>query len=156
MFCDQCGTSLPPTARFCSTCGKAFALATPPQMPVRRVAGHVRTLGILWIVYSAFHLIPGLIVGSFSHWFRAWDIDTPFPFHGIFGVIGGMLMAKGIAGIIAGIGLLDRRSWARILVIVLGFLSLIHIPFGTAIGIYTLWVLMPGTSEMEYRQMARP
>jgi hypothetical protein len=123
---------------------------------MRRVAGHVRTLGILWIVYSALHLIPGLIVGSLSHWFRVFDADVPFPIHGLFRVIGGVLMAKGIAGIIAGIGLLDRRSWARILTIVLGFLSLIDVPFGTAIGIYTLWVLMPGTSEMEYQQMARP
>jgi hypothetical protein len=122
---------------------------------MRRVAGHVRTLGILWIFYSAFHMIPGLIVGSFSHWFP-FDRDIPFPLHGLFGFIGGMLMLKGIAGIIAGIGLMDRRSWARILAIVLGFLSLIHIPFGTALGIYTLWVLMPVTSEMEYRQMARP
>ena len=155
MFCDQCGTSLPPTARFCSTCGKSFAPAPPPQVPMRRVAGHVRTLGILWIVYSAFHMIPGLIVGSFSHWFP-FDRDIPFPLHGLFGFIGGVLMLKGIAGIIAGIGLMDRRSWARVLAIILGFVSLIHIPFGTALGIYTLWVLMPVTSEMEYRQMARP
>jgi hypothetical protein len=28
-------------------------------------------------------------------------------------------------------------------------------PFGTALGIYTLWVMLPNSSEMEYRQMAR-
>ena len=156
MFCDQCGTSLAPAARFCPSCGKSFVPAAPPQVPMRRVAGHVRTLGILWIVYSAFHLVPGLIVGSFSRWFPYFDADVRFPIHGLFRIIGGVLMIKGVVGVIAGIGLLDRRSWARILTIVLGFLSLIDIPFGTAIGIYTLWVLMPGTSETEYRQIARP
>jgi len=64
-------------------------------------------------------------------------------------------MVKGILGVIAGWGLLDRQSWARLLAIVIAFLSLLHFPFGTAIGIYTLWVLLPGASEMEYRQMAR-
>jgi hypothetical protein len=62
---------------------------------------------------------------------------------------------KGVLGIIAGWGLLERQSWARVLALVLGFLSLIHMPFGTAIGVYTLWVLLPGPSEIEYRQMVR-
>jgi hypothetical protein len=28
-------------------------------------------------------------------------------------------------------------------------------PFGTALGVYTLWVLLPAKSEEEYRQMER-
>ena len=47
-------------------------------------------------------------------------------------------------------------SWARILAIILAFLSLIHVPFGTALGIYTLWVLLPASSEQEYQRIARP
>jgi hypothetical protein len=39
--------------------------------------------------------------------------------------------------------------------IVLGCVSLItDIPLGTALGIYTLWVLLPAESEQEYRQLA--
>src|SRR5204863_5436673 len=126
MFCDRCGTSVPQTARFCPTCGKSF-VPTPqaPQVPVNRVARHVRNVGILWIVYSCIHLIPGLIVGSMPNWFPGWapyDHGWFFP-HGIFRVVGGFLMIKGVIGIIAGWGLLDRQSWARMLAIVLGFLS---------------------------------
>jgi tRNA A-37 threonylcarbamoyl transferase component Bud32 len=44
--------------------------------------------------------------------------------------------------VIAGIGLLKRRSWARILAIIIAILDLIYIPIGTAIGIYALWVLL--------------
>jgi hypothetical protein len=40
------------------------------------------------------------------------------------------------------------------LVIVLGVISLIEVPFGTALGIYTLWVLLPAQSEAEYRQLS--
>jgi hypothetical protein len=47
-----------------------------------------------------------------------------------------------IPGIIGGIFLLKRKEWARILVLIVGFLDLLNIPFGTALGIYTIWVLM--------------
>ena len=155
MFCDRCGTSLPPTVRFCPTCGKAFAPVPQVPVPAPRVAGHIRTLGILWIVYSAIHMIPGLIVGSLlPHWLP-YDSGMPFFVHGMFRFIGGILVIKGILGIAAGWGLLERQSWARVLALVVAFLSLIHVPFGTAIGVYTLWVLLPGPSEIEYRQMVR-
>jgi hypothetical protein len=154
MFCDRCGAQMADTARFCPGCGKPFA-APAPMAPVamNRVTRHVRNVGILWIVYSCIHLIPGLIVGSMPNWF--YFDHGPFFLHGLFRAIGGLLVAKGIVGIIAGWGLLDRQSWARILAIILGFLSLLHFPLGTALGIYTLWVLLPAYSEMEYRQMAR-
>lgn len=59
------------------------------------------------------------------------------------------------AGMAAGIGLLTRQSWARLLTIMLGFVSLIDMPLGTALGIYTLWVLLPGASGQEYARMTR-
>jgi hypothetical protein len=47
-----------------------------------------------------------------------------------------------------------HKSWGRILAIVIGILALITIPFGTALGIYTLWVLAPSTSGAEYDAIA--
>jgi hypothetical protein len=41
-----------------------------------------------------------------------------------------------------GIGLLKRRRWARILVLIGAVPELFVLPVGTAIGIYTIWVLM--------------
>jgi hypothetical protein len=38
---------------------------------------------------------------------------------------------------------------------VLGVLALIKIPFGTALGIYTLWVLAPRASWAEWETMTR-
>jgi tRNA A-37 threonylcarbamoyl transferase component Bud32 len=44
--------------------------------------------------------------------------------------------------LVGGIGLLKRRRWARILVLIGAVPELFLFPVGTAIGIYTIWVLM--------------
>lgn len=44
--------------------------------------------------------------------------------------------------IIGGFGLLKRKPWARILILIIACLDLLQIPIGTAIGIYELWVLL--------------
>lgn len=63
--------------------------------------------------------------------------------------LGGALLAFSLPGLLGGIFLMKRRRWARILILVLGFLSLLAIPLGTALGAYTLWVLLkPEADEM--------
>jgi hypothetical protein len=47
-----------------------------------------------------------------------------------------------VPDIIAGVGLLRRRRWARILGLIMGVLDLPFIPIGAATGIYTIYVLM--------------
>jgi len=44
--------------------------------------------------------------------------------------------------LVGGVGLLKRRRWARILVLIGAVPELFLFPVGTAIGIYTIWVLM--------------
>lgn len=56
--------------------------------------------------------------------------------------IAGFLTITSIPQIIGGIGLLKRWQWARILMLIIAVLDLFNIPFGTCIGIYTLWVLL--------------
>jgi hypothetical protein len=53
-----------------------------------------------------------------------------------------LLTTLALPEIIGGIGLLKRKNWARILMMILAVLELFDIPIGTAIGIYTLWVLV--------------
>ena len=55
-------------------------------------------------------------------------------------------------GFFAGWGLLQREPWARVLTLILAFLALIHVPFGTVLGVYTLWVLLPAGAEEEYEK----
>jgi hypothetical protein len=47
-----------------------------------------------------------------------------------------------ILGLVGGIGVLTYKPWARYLVIVLAVIGCVNIPFGTAKGVYTIWVLI--------------
>ena len=63
-------------------------------------------------------------------------------------VIGAVLAA------FVGFSLLQRKPWGRTLAIVVSILALFRFPLGTALGIYTLWVLAPSYSGMEYEALA--
>jgi hypothetical protein len=155
MFCDRCGTRVTEGQRFCPSCGKA--VGTVPMMPVKgRIAGHVRLLGILWLASAAIHLIPGFfLMAFFRRGMGIFPPDVPQFVPGLLSMVGTLLVGISVLGIIAGWGLLERQPWARTLAIVLACFSLVKVPFGTALGIYTLWVLLPARSEEEYRQIAR-
>jgi type IV secretory pathway VirB2 component (pilin) len=173
MYCVQCGFEVRPDHVFCSQCGHRLADPAVPAAPApagssrpaaitgqpSRVAKHLNVLAILWIVFSVLRLIPGLAMLVFSHT-RFPFLLAPFPahLHGILGpILGGIgfvVSAVAIAGVIAGWGLLTHQSWARVLTIIVGIISLIHFPLGTALGIYTLWVLFPPESEREYLRLA--
>jgi ABC-type glycerol-3-phosphate transport system permease component len=56
--------------------------------------------------------------------------------------------------VLAGYSLLNRKPWGRMLAIVLAVLALFKFPVGTALGIYTLWVLAPMNSAAEYDSIA--
>jgi hypothetical protein len=122
-------------------------------MPLKKsIAGHVRLLGILWLVDAAFHVSPALaLMAFFNRRFMPPDIP-PFVYN-FFPFISGILLFTGIAAGIVGIGLLTRQSWARIAAIIVGALNLWNFPFGTALGFYTLWVLTSAEHEAEYRHL---
>ena len=46
-----------------------------------------------------------------------------------------------VFGFIGGFGLRKYKQWARIIILIFGCLYLVAFPFGTALGIYTFWVL---------------
>ena len=56
--------------------------------------------------------------------------------------VSGFLVLFGGIGILIGWGLLKRKSWARILAIITGFLNLLNFPLGTIMGVYAIWVLL--------------
>ncbi len=155
MFCDRCGIEVQAGQAFCTRCGKPFA--GQPLMPTQgRIAGHVRLLGIFWLALSAFRLIPAMVLLIISQpEVHIFPPDVPDFVPVLLRAIGMVLLAAGAAGIAAAWGLLQRATWARMLAIILGCVSLVDMPFGTAVGIYTLWALLPAASEEEYRRMSR-
>ena len=105
---------------------------------------HVTVLGVLYIAFSALGILAAIIV--FTAVVGGGLISGDSEAMAITAIVGPIialfLILVSVPGIIGGIGLLKRRNWARVLALVLGFLNLLNIPFGTALGVYTIWVLL--------------
>ena len=126
---------------------------------------HVKVLGVLFIVLSAFGVLAALgimaifggaagIVGVAA---EGEDAALAIPFIGLTGTfLTIFLLALSLPGLITGFGLLAFKSWARILGIVLSALHLINIPFGTIMGAYGLWVLLSKDSERLFDGTPQP
>jgi hypothetical protein len=117
---------------------------------------HVKILAVLYILLSAFGLMAALVVsmafgvagGIVGANAEPHDAAIALPIIGLTGtMLVAFLVATALPGLIAGIGLLRFRPWARILAIVVAIVNLIHIPFGTVVGIYGLWVLFNKDTE---------
>ena len=114
---------------------------------------HVRILGWCFIVYSALIVLVGLGIGSIVLFGGAISGDREAMF--ITGAVGTaiacFLILVSLPGMVAGLGLLKMRPWARIVAIVVGVLHILSFPFGTALGVYTLWVLLNAETEAMFR-----
>jgi hypothetical protein len=114
---------------------------------------HVTVVAILHLAYCAMGLIAGIIV--FAVFSGIGAIVTHVPeatteeavgaaaiLMVIGTIIAGALIIFSIPGIIGAIGLLKHKEWGRILVLIVSFFDLLHIPIGTALGGYSIWVLL--------------
>jgi Ni,Fe-hydrogenase I cytochrome b subunit len=112
---------------------------------------HINIIAALRIGFS----ILGILIGSifFIVLYFIGDIaddqEASFVLSIIANVIMVFVIVLSIPGIIAGIGLFKRKEWARVLTLILSVLDLFNIPFGTAIGAYSIWALaQPETAEL--------
>ena len=116
---------------------------------------HVKVLAILLIVFGGLFVLGGLMMlllaGGAAGVVGVSGDPEAVEAIPIIGMVGSFLMifllALGVPKLIAGIGLLKYRPWARILAIVICAISLINIPFGTIFGAYGLWVLLNGETQ---------
>jgi len=123
-----------------------------------RLERHLRILGTLWIIVGALFLIPAvitLVIGGATHFIIHGE-----PLVRIFGPVVLSVLSAGFfvlaaGGICIGWGLMQREPWARIAAIVLAVLALFHPPIGTALGIYTLWVLLSDDAGGRYDRLAK-
>jgi hypothetical protein len=109
---------------------------------------HVKILGWLHLVMSCFFLLVGVVVVAFLLFGGILSNDPEAL--GIMTVVavfvGGLLLVLGLPGIAAGFGLLKRKNWGRILAIIVGLLSIANFPLGTALGVYTTYILLQDTA----------
>ncbi len=102
-------------------------------------------MSILGILLSIFLFFGLNLVGSLVDDNQAVEILSI-----ISKVLTLIILLFSIPGIIAGIGLLRRKEWARVLTLVLSVLDLLHFPIGTAIGIYSIWALVQPEVQKQF------
>jgi hypothetical protein len=110
----------------------------------RQLQLHVPVVGWLLIVGHAIFLLVGVFVFVLltGVGFASGEREATAILVTVGTAVGLLLVVLGIPGLVAGAGLLARKSWARILAIVVGILGLVNFPIGTVIGVYALFVLM--------------
>ncbi len=127
----------------------------------QRVAEHIHLLAILWFVLGAFWLIPAFVMAVL-----AAVISVPLAGHGapkiafifapgLFVILCIVFLISAALRFVTGWGLLKMQPWGRMFALVMGFIALVHPPLDTALGIYTLFILLPDAAGDEYRQLSQ-
>jgi len=105
---------------------------------------HINIVAALQIGLSVFNLIIALLIFTLFKLIIGF-IDEPSAemiLSIVANVIAVFFIIVSLPGIFAGLGLFKRREWARILTLVVSVIGIFNFPFGTAIGIYSIWALV--------------
>ena len=115
---------------------------------------NLKILGVLYIMLGVIGLLIAalFIAGFVSGQLALSDFNTVEITVSMATVATVMMILISIPQVIAGIGLLQRASWALMLANLLSIVNLFSFPFGTAVGIYSLWLL----SKPEARVLLSP
>jgi len=110
---------------------------------------HVKILGMLYVVIGGFGVAATLILlgvfGGVAGVVRMGERSEAWPLITL--LWGVAVLAMSAPAVIAGIGLLCFKPWARVLTIMLSVIHLLSVPFGTALVVYGLWVLLQREAE---------
>jgi hypothetical protein len=133
--------------------GVSFNISAPQDESMR---DHIRILAILNIIMGGLVALLGCLIlllagGAATFLGAAIASGESNPSHAA--LTAPIIAAIGLAiavfffllslpSIIGGWGLLHYKSWSRVLMIVVSVLHLFHVPLGTALGVYGLWVLL--------------
>lgn len=178
MYCSGCGQALADGQAICAHCGRPTAAVPPPPPPpgpplpnlafeLANYANRLRALSTVWFIYGGLVLVTGFIGlsfansffngGGFGPWAHGpWAHDFPFgPGFGsaIIHFAWIMMILRAALAFVAGWGLMEHAPWGRVVAIVAAFLSILKIPFGTAIAIWTLVTLLGYRNTTLYDQL---
>ena len=123
---------------------------------------HVTILGAFHIAFGAIGLLIALailvIFGGAAGLIGLGAASDPDALIAvpIVALVGTFLMMAAlilsVPGIAAGFGLMTYQPWARMLTVVLSLLHLFNFPFGSALGVYGLWVLLSDEGRLLFER----
>jgi hypothetical protein len=117
------------------------------------VTSHVKLLGILQIAWGGVGLLLGLstlmlAVGAVAIGLTSTDREIPAGVTAVaFGVCAAVLLVAGAGNAWAGSAIQRRHPPGRLAALGLAVPNLFVLPFGTALGIYAMWVLLHDESR---------
>jgi Ni,Fe-hydrogenase I cytochrome b subunit len=105
---------------------------------------HINIVAALQIGLSIFNLLVAFLVFTVLKLVGGFvdDANATTILSIIADVLAVVFIVISVPGILAGMGLYKRREWSRILTLVLSIVEIFSFPFGTAIGIYSIWALI--------------
>lgn len=120
---------------------------------------HVELVGLLFIAAAALSLLTALSLfalgGGALSLARTQNAEVAASLVALlFGLSGAAAVGLGVASAVTGLGLRRRRPWARLLALAVAIPNLCVLPFGTALGIYALWVLLHEQSRALFHPAA--
>ncbi|MBM3285121.1 MAG: hypothetical protein FJY81_04550 [Candidatus Aminicenantes bacterium] len=115
---------------------------------------HVQFIGILWIIYGGLGVLFACGVFLFFVGISFIpDLGSIAP--GILRLValaaGFLFMVFSLPSLIAGIGVLKKREWGRVLTLVVSFFNLLNFPLGTALSVYSFVILLNGETARLFR-----
>ncbi len=121
---------------------------------------HIDVLGWLHLVWGGFGLLTGCSLAVLAVGLRASLAGERFGVGeqaavAILVVVGGLLMAAGLVAAMTGWFLRRLRGRARRAALIFAVPNLILVPFGTALGVYTFWVLLNDDARREFGHAPR-
>jgi Tfp pilus assembly protein PilE len=131
MFCQRCGNTLAPGARFCNSCGTPVTVTAPSAPISMERPGIVTAVAVL-------HFFGALLMLIFAIAAFALPSSGTQADRGAFMVFGALTLVLGVASLATGIGLWKLADWGRTLQIILACIGLVALPLGTIISILLL------------------
>jgi hypothetical protein len=109
-----------------------------------RMDKHLTLLGSLFIAFHIMGLLVGILIMTVlsTIGFLTGDPEVMSLMSMIGLAVGMFLIVLSVPGIVAGVSLLMRKRWGRMLALIVGAFDLLDIPLGTALGVYCFWVLL--------------
>ncbi len=124
---------------------------------------HIQFIGILHMIMAGFGLLAGIAVLAFMslilngedinvRHFDGSQLDTQIPswVRSFMYIVPVLMITLSLPGLFAGYGLIKRKPWARILTFIVSGFMVINPPLGTALGVYSFWVLLDDEVKAEF------
>ncbi|MEM8940142.1 MAG: hypothetical protein AAGC64_12420 [Bacteroidota bacterium] len=129
------------------------------------IQSHKRILGILHIVYGSLTALLFVFIGVIISSFLPFIIEAIVEDEGpetamIFEMVASIIrtvvtfifILSAVPSLIGGIGLVQGKNWGLTLCFIAGCISIFSFPFGTALGVYSLYVFIEDNKQRKNDQ----